>query len=66
MNRELAKQLLLEGKTFTYSIFSLTYKNLTCEEGCCEDYFSDLEEALNQLERLCDGDWSEVKCTSSS
>lgn len=67
MNRELAKQLILAGEDLTCGIFTLSGgKYFNCDNDCCEDYFSDPEVALDQLKRLCDGDWSEVKCTSSS
>lgn len=67
MNRELAKQLILAEEDLTYGIFTLyAGKYFNCDNDCCEDYFDDVEEALDQLKRLCDGDWSKVKCTSSS
>ena len=32
-----------------------------CEKGCCKNTNNSIEEALEQIEYFCDGDWDDVK-----
>ena len=61
MTKEEAKQILLDGGSIRYSLYTFSRSIMYCDEGCCDDYFYNVDESLDQLEDYCEGDWSKVK-----
>lgn len=62
MNREEAKKILEEGGLLHTHVwtFSKCYMGCSSEESCCENDYSNVEEALDSLETYRSGRWDEV------
>lgn len=62
MNREKVKQILLQGDTVSYHVWTFSERFMSCyhDLGCCDYDFKDVEECLNHINNLCNGDWEEV------
>ena len=61
MNKEEARQILIEGGELRYSLYTFSKNLMYCDEGCCDDYFYCVDESLDLLESYCGGEWCEVK-----
>ena len=61
MTREDIKQALLEEKHVHFNVWTWGIKTMTCSEGCCDDYFRDIGEALDCIEFCTDGNWGKVR-----
>ena len=60
MDREIAKELLLQGKLLKYHVWCYGKSFVSCGDGCCDSSESSVEDVLDSLEFHCDN-WDDVK-----
>lgn len=59
-DRQDTKEHLERGDTLHYHVWTFTATCMSCSEGCCDDGFPSVEETLDYIDCITDGEWDKV------
>ena len=60
MNREEARRMLENYDCLFCGHLHFVGKYSNCVDGCCEEVFNTIDETLDHIEHLCQGNWNKV------
>lgn len=61
MTKDEAREILEQGGRLKYHAWIWSKDYVACWSGCCNDSLEGVEDALDNIESMLDGDWEEVK-----